>query len=62
MSIPKNAARSGTNIPDAQRKRPARRVTLSPEAWAWLDDRAEPPGGVSGVIDWLVLREKEAER
>lgn len=52
---PRSSRRSGRSIPDAQRKRPARRVTLSAESWAWLDAHAGA-GGVSGALDDLVRR------
>lgn len=57
------AARSGPAIADAQRQRPARRVTLSPEAWALLDaQRAESEDSVSAQLDALVLSRGAEER
>lgn len=57
------AARSGPSIADAQRQRPARRVTLSTEAWALLDaQRAESEDSVSAQLDALVLSRGAEER
>lgn len=45
-------ARSGPSIPDAERKRPARRITLALETWEALDAYAQAQGAtVSGTIE-----------
>jgi len=54
---------SGPSIPDAQRGRPARRVTLSTEAWALLDaQRRESEDSVSAQLDSLVLSRGAEEK
>lgn len=48
-------ARSGPSIPDAERKRPARRITLAAETWEALDAWANKNGAtVSGTIEEAV--------